>query len=509
MLAYSLSTAGPTGRSGASGEIDTGADRPDVLKWSKFSGPSWTHDGSGFFYSRYDEPTEATRWSRRTTTRSSANHRLGTPQSRRPARLRAEGSEVVGFSGSVTDDGRLSDHHRQRRGRTRRTGFLQGPEGGDGKIVSCSTTSRLLRLHGKTTGRPLSGSRPIFQAPLGRVIEIDVTSPGGITGMEIIPQSNETLRGVNVLNDTSSRATSKDADRQVKVFGLDGRFLRENPPASVRRGVRREEIETDTSTPSRATRPLPRKTATTRPRTRALSSSDPGLNSIPTTTRRSRSSTPARTAPAVPSSFELAQGLTRDGSHPTYLYALRRVRHLRDAGISVSNLVWMEMGGVLAVDEPPPGAASTARSGTSLGRSSGSRTSSTIHRGGGWLIAAGTPRRRSSRSAGAATAGPHRRLPQPAPRSLRCRPPRRRRHGHAPLPQVHDRLGVDVRLRLLENPDEFKALYAYSPLHKRQAGYGLPSDLINDADHDDRVVPAHSFSTRRRLQAAQTGPRRS
>ena len=56
-----------------------------------------------------------------------------------------------------------------------------------------------------------------------------------------------------------------------------------------------------------------------------------------------------------------------------------------------------------------------------------------------------------------------------------------------------------------DTADEFKALYAYSPLHTIQSGQKYPSILVTTADHDDRVVPAHSFKYAATLQAAETG----
>ena len=86
------------------------------------------------------------------------------------------------------------------------------------------------------------------------------------------------------------------------------------------------------------------------------------------------------------------------------------------------------------------------------------------------------------------------------------RAPARRRDGHAALPQVHDRLELGGGLRLERaNAAEFKALYAYSPIHNIKPGTKYPAVLITTADHDDRVVPAHSFKYAAAMQAAQGG----
>jgi prolyl oligopeptidase len=56
-----------------------------------------------------------------------------------------------------------------------------------------------------------------------------------------------------------------------------------------------------------------------------------------------------------------------------------------------------------------------------------------------------------------------------------------------------------------DNPEEFKALYRYSPLHALKPGTHYPATMVTTADHDDRVVPAHSFKFAATLQADQAG----
>ena len=57
-----------------------------------------------------------------------------------------------------------------------------------------------------------------------------------------------------------------------------------------------------------------------------------------------------------------------------------------------------------------------------------------------------------------------------------------------------------------EDPDDFKALYAYSPVHNVHPGTRYPATLVVTADHDVRVAPLHSYKFAAALQAAQAGP---
>ena len=59
-----------------------------------------------------------------------------------------------------------------------------------------------------------------------------------------------------------------------------------------------------------------------------------------------------------------------------------------------------------------------------------------------------------------------------------------------------------------ETKEEFDVLYKYSPLHNLKPGTKYPATMVTTADHDDRVVPAHSFKFAAALQAAHKGPNR-
>ena len=82
-----------------------------------------------------------------------------------------------------------------------------------------------------------------------------------------------------------------------------------------------------------------------------------------------------------------------------------------------------------------------------------------------------------------------------------------RRDGHAALPQVHASAGRwATEYGSSDDPEQFQYLRAYSPLHNVEAGHAATRPtLITTADHDDRVVPGHSFKFAAALQAAQAG----
>lgn len=104
LMAYGTAASGSDWQEWHVRDVDTGKDLPDLIKWVKFSGASWTKDGKGFFYSRYDEP--------KGTALRDANyfqklyyHKVGTAQSEDKLIYERPDNKEMGFGGSVTDDG--------------------------------------------------------------------------------------------------------------------------------------------------------------------------------------------------------------------------------------------------------------------------------------------------------------------------------------------------------------------------------------------------------------------
>ncbi|WP_419605187.1 prolyl oligopeptidase family serine peptidase [Thiolapillus sp.] len=201
------------------------------------------------------------------------------------------------------------------------------------------------------------------------------------------------------------------------------------------------------------------------------------------------------------------KGLKLDGNNPTLLYGYGGFNISLTPYFSVTNLVWMEMGGVYAVP--------SLRGGGEYGKAwheAGTKTHKQnvfddFIAAAEWLIAD----RYTSPAHLGISGGSNGGLLVAA--TLLQRPDL----FAAAVPAV----GVLDMLRFNkftigwawesdygspENEAEFKALYAYSPYHNVKPGVRYPATLVMTADHDDRVYPAHSFKFTAALQAAQAGP---
>ncbi|HEY3175269.1 MAG TPA: prolyl oligopeptidase family serine peptidase [Candidatus Polarisedimenticolia bacterium] len=508
LMAYGLSSAGSDWQDWKVRDVETGADLPDLLKWVKFSGASWTLDGKGFFYSRYDEPTEETRMVGTNYYQKLYYHRLGAPQAEDQLVYERRDHKDWGFSGGVTEDGRYLVINVSEGTDPRNRVFYKDLKTRDAKVVE-------LLADFDASYNFIGNDGPVFwfqtdlKAPRGRVIAIDTNAPARDRWKEIIPQTAETLLSAGLINDMFVASYLKDAHSQVKMFRLDGTWVRdvELPGIGSVGGFDGKRKDTETfysfsgfTTPSTVYRydMVSGKSTVFRRPTVDFNPDDYETRQLFYT---------SKDGTRVPIFLTYKKGLKQDGGNPTYLYGYGGFAIPMTPSFSVASLVWLEMGGIYAV--------ANLRGGSEYGEN-WHQAGTKLHKqnvfddfiaAAEWLIA----NKYTSTAKLAIGGGSNGGLLVGA-----CITQRPDLYGAA-LPAV----GVMDMLRFhkftigwawtsdygsADNPDEFKALYAYSPLHNIKPGVSYPATLITTADHDDRVVPAHSFKFAAAIQAAQAGP---
>jgi prolyl oligopeptidase len=507
LLAYSLSSSGSDWIEWHVREVATGKDLPDLLKWSKFSGASFSKDGKGFFYSRYDEPKEQSKLRDANYYQKLYYHTLGTPQSADKLIYKRDDRKEWGFAGSVTDDGnyliiRISEGTDPKN----RVYYKDLTKSGSPVVALLDKMDAV--YHFIDNDGPVFWFATNLNAPLSRVIAIDTRHPEPEHWKTIIPEAGETLVGAAMIGHKFVASYLKDAHSEVKVFDAEGQYLRtvEIPGLGTVSGFegKRTDKETFYSYTSYSTPATiyhydlaSGKSAVFR---KPPVKFDPELYETKQVFYTSKDGT------RVPMFITARKGVKLDGNNPTLLYGYGGFDISLTPAFSVGNLVWMEMGGIYVQANLRGGGEYGEPwhlAGTKLQKQN---VFDDFIAAAEWLIANKYTQPAklaiSGRSNGGLLVGA-------------CLAQRPELFG-ATLPGV----GVMDMLRFhkftigwawtsdygsSDDAAEFKALYKYSPLHNLKPGTKYPPTLIVTADHDDRVVPAHSFKFAATLQAAQAG----
>jgi len=209
-LAYGLSTSGSDWQEWKVREIETGADLSDSIRWVKFSGASWTTDGKGFFYSRYDEPNEKTKLEDANYYQKLFYHRLGSPQSEDLLIYERKDRKEWGFDGHVTEDGRYLIVSVWQGTDPRNRVFFKDLQSPDAKVVELINEFEAAYNFIGNDG-PVFWFRTDLNAPRGRIIAIDTRNPDRSNWKELAPQAAETLESVSMVGDHFIASYLKDA----------------------------------------------------------------------------------------------------------------------------------------------------------------------------------------------------------------------------------------------------------------------------------------------------------
>ena len=511
LLAYGLSSAGSDWQEWKVRDVRTGEDTADHLKWVKFSGASWLKDGSGFFYSRFDEPDPKAALTKLNYFQKLFFHKLGTPQSDDKLVYERKDQKEWGFGGSVTDDGRYLVIHSSVGTDSKNRVMYKDLSKPDAPVVE-------LLMDFDAEYDFIDNDGPVFffktdlDAPRRRLVAIDVTKPERANWKEVLPQAAETMQSVNVVGGRLVAEYLKDARSVVRQFALDGKPMGELPLPGLGSadgfGGKRTDTETFYHYSSYTTPGTIYRYDFATGKSEVFK--QPKVDFDPAQYETTQAFVPSKDGTKVPVFVTHKKGVKLDGTNPTILYGYGGFGISLTPGFAVSRAVWMEMGGVFAVANLRGGGEygeEWHQAGTKLKKQN---VFDDFIAAAEWLI----KEKYTSPAKLAIQGGSNGGLLVGA-----CMTQRPDLYAAA-VPAV----GVMDMLRFQKftigwawasdygssdgdgsSAEQFKALYAYSPYHNLKPGVKYPSTLVTTADHDDRVVPAHSFKFASRLQACHAG----
>jgi len=502
-VAYAQSSAGSDWQEIHVMELSTKKKMPEVLKWVKFSGASW--DDNGFFYSRYPAPSDGLELSAKNEYHAVYYHKLGTDQS--------EDKKVFG------NDSEPLIYH-----------FCGVTESKDYLVLYASTGTDGFETYYKNLKEdgPIT---PLFKgfknkssvidnigdhflvmtdidAPKYRLIDVDLKSPAKKSWKEVIPETDDLLQGVNTgagklwanyLKDVTTRIYSYNLDgsnkKEIKLPGLgtaggfggrktDKEFFYSFSSFTIPNTIYKYDVDTDTSTEF----------------------FEADLKFTPSDYVEKQVFYTSKDGTKVPMFIVHKKGLELNGNNPTYLYAYGGFNVNLTPSFSTSRIILLENGGVFAMPN--------LRGGGEYGEEW--HKAGMLHNkqnvfddfiaAGEYLISENYTSKDKLAIAGGSNGG----------LLVGAAMTQRPELFAATFPAV----GVMDMLRYhkftvgwgwvpeygsSDDPEHFDNLLSYSPLHNLEEGVEYPATMITTADHDDRVVPAHSFKFGAKLQEVHKG----
>jgi prolyl oligopeptidase len=510
LLAYGLSEGGADWRTVHVRDLASGKDLPDEVDWMRFSGLSWTKDGRGFFYSRYPEPPKGKALEAALKNQALYYHRVGTPQSD-DRLIYARPDQPTWFVfGGTTEDGRYllisiargSDNNNR----------LYYVDLGHPATPDVAAPVHPLIETDDAEFSPIGNSGPVLylrsdrDAPNRKVIAIDVHKPQPASWRTIVPERKEALEGVALIGGRIVTQYLVDVQSEIELFGLDGRAQGkiELPGTGAVAGMGGRE-----DTPELFygfTSPLyPTTVFRYDPATRGSTPFEQATTPIDASRYETKQLfATSKDGTRVPFFLTARKDLPLDGRNPTMLYGY--------GGFSISTLptyrpdvpAWLELGGVWVTANMRGGAEygeawhkagmldkkqnvfddfiavaeylvkEKYTSPERLGISGGSN--------GGLLVGAVEEQRPDLFA-----------VALPAVGVMDMLRYDKFTGGHAWVTEYGSS----------SDSTQFRFLYAYSPLQNIKLGACYPATLVTTADHDDRVVPSHSFKFTATMQAAQ------
>lgn len=508
-VAYCKATGGSDWRECHVMDVATRKDLPDVLNWVKVSGVDW--QGAGFYYSRYDEPEKGKELTSKNEGHKVYFHRVGTPQSSDELVYEDKANPQRFHTVSTTEDERfailsISDRGKGKKGNAL---FYRDAKAGD------KTWRPLVAEVGDDDFGVIDniGDKLLIEtnhkAPNGRVFLFDPKNPDEKNWKDVLPERTEPLQNVSTAGGKLFATYLKDVTSRAYVYSLDGKLENETQlpgPGIVGGfgGQKDDKFVFYTFTSFVYPPTIFRYDIATRKSTLFRAPEIPDFK--PSDYETKQVFFTSKDGTRVPMFLTYKKGLKLDGTNPTLLYGYGGFNITTTPGFNSLRLALLEQGFVYASANMRGGGEYGEKwheAGTKLKKQN---VFDDFIGAAEWLVANKytSPERLAIHgvSNGGLLVGA---VANQRPDLFKV---------------VIQQAGVMDMLRFhkftigwnwvadygsSDNEAEFKALYAYSPIHNIRAGVKYPATLITTADHDDRVVPAHSFKYAATLQEKQAG----
>ncbi len=487
-------------------DIETGEKLKDELHWIKFSGAAWR--GDGIYYSRFPEPKVSTKsLSTENANQQLYYHKLGTPQSADELIYEDPKHPLRGCYGGTTEDERFLLLYLSEGATNDNALKVMDLSKPGGQFVDIITTfDNSYNVVDNIDGQLLVSTND--DAPRMRLVSIDAANPAKANWKEVIPEKDEVLNGVSLVGGKLFASYLKDASSQIQIFDIDGTPKGEVklPGIGTASGISGKK---DESTAFFTFTSFVYPTTIFQYDTDANTSEQfrkSGVDFDPSGYEMNQVFYKSKDGTKVPMFIVHKKGLEMDGTNPTLLYAYGGFNINILPSFSTSNIVLLENGGIYAV--------ANLRGGGEYGESW--HQDGMLHKkqnvfddfigAAEYLIenkyTSASKLGIMGRSNGGLLVG-----------AVMCQRPDLFKVAF-PGVGVMDMLRYHkftighawaVEYGRSDEQEHFANLYGYSPLHNLKDGTEYPATMVTTADHDDRVVPAHSYKFISRLQAAHKG----
>ncbi len=502
--AYSISRSGSDWQEFYVIDLATGKLTDDHVEWAKFSGAAWL--GDGFYYSAYDSPAEGLEFSNVNEGMKIFYHKIGTPQ-----------SEDVLFYQNPTQPKRF---YTVATNEEETLMYMYESGAGAGNNLFMRDLRRPNSQFIQMTDNMNYQYSPIYAegdkillytnygAPKGRIMTADINKPGVSQWKELIPEQQNVLNGVDVINHQLILNYSQDACDHAFVYGLDGKMRHEVKlpmPGSVGFTGSKDGEECFYAFSS-----------LTMPATiyrYDMDKNESTLYAQPNIKFRQQDYESqqlfffSKDGTRVPMFITYKKGMKRNGKNPVFLYGYGGFNISLGPDFSAMRIPFLEQGGIYAQVNLRGGGEYGEEwhvAGTKMQKQN---VFDDFIAAAEYLISEGYTSKQKLAIVGGSNGG----LLVGA--CMTQRPDLFR----VAIPEV----GVMDMLRYHkftigwnwasdygtseDSKEMFEYLKAYSPLHNLKKGVSYPATLVTTADHDDRVVPAHSFKFAATLQECHAG----